>query len=292
MRKFYVIGNGFDKHYGLSSDYDNFKEFIKKQNSEIVDKVDDLFYRKIDLINEHPSWGEFESMLRVFSDLDYDEIYDEAMDNAEDDMDRAGYWDSPSFNVDYYNDYIDVLKDSFDDWILSLDKKVYDDHIFHFDQSDYFITFNYTMTLEKYFNINPENILHIHGDIDSEIILGHNDATEPYYMKLDPWQDDYRVTSTCEKINALLKKAAELYYKDSKSIVEAHKDIFDTIGDYDDVLIIGLSCGTEDEIYIKEIAKRAKHITFYHYVRDDNGLNNFELIMEKYNNKNYKIIDW
>lgn len=44
---FYVIGNGFDLHYGLNTTYRNFKEFLLKNGyRELVRKVDQLFSRR------------------------------------------------------------------------------------------------------------------------------------------------------------------------------------------------------------------------------------------------------
>ena len=98
---FYVIGNGFDLHYGLNTTYRNFKEFLLKNGyRELVRKVDQLFYERGSFSpKEIDTWSKFEDMLQVFNYLDADEIYDEAMDDAETDDDRAGYWDSPSWNV-------------------------------------------------------------------------------------------------------------------------------------------------------------------------------------------------
>lgn len=113
---FYVIGNGFDLHYGLKTAYSNFKVFLLENGyCELVSKVDQLFYERGNFSpKEIDTWSKFEDMLQVFNYLDADEIYDEAMYNAETDDDRAGYWDSPSWNVGYYNVYIRVLKQQFD----------------------------------------------------------------------------------------------------------------------------------------------------------------------------------
>ena len=107
---FYVIGNGFDLHYGLTTTYSNFKAYLLKNGyRELVRKVDQLFYEQgIFSPKEIDTWSKFEDMLQVFNYLDAEDIYDEAMSNAETDDDRAGYWDSPSWNVRYYNDYIRV----------------------------------------------------------------------------------------------------------------------------------------------------------------------------------------
>ena len=66
-------------------------------------------------------------MLQVFNCLDAEEIYDEAMSNAENDDNRADFWDSPSWNVSYYNDYIRVLKEQFEIWISSLNTHIVPD---------------------------------------------------------------------------------------------------------------------------------------------------------------------
>lgn len=304
MSIFYVIGNGFDKHYGLSSDYCNFKKYLKNKDEEIVNKVDDLFYRKLEDTEykkdteygkdaeRHLLWSNFESMLKVFSDLDYFEIFEEVMSNAQDDVDRSDYWDNPSFNVEYYNEYIDLLKSSFKDWIQKIDKEIINDHIFQFNDSDFFLTFNYTLALEKYFKIKAENIFHIHGDINSEIILGHNNKTEPCLVKLSSYEDDYRIASTSMKINELLKRAALLYFKDSKNIIKKNNGIFNSISNYEDVVIAGWSCGDEDKEYMQEIVQKASHITFYHYEKVPQDLYKFETLMKDFNYSKYCIKKW
>lgn len=40
---FYVVGNGFDLHYGLDTRYSSFKEYLFDKYRELVEKVDELF---------------------------------------------------------------------------------------------------------------------------------------------------------------------------------------------------------------------------------------------------------
>ena len=98
---FYVIGNGFDRHYGLETGYNHFKDFLYQNGyRELIAKVDDLFYERGDFSpDEIEDWFKFEDMLRTFNCLYADDLYEEAMANAETDDDRAGFWDSPSLNV-------------------------------------------------------------------------------------------------------------------------------------------------------------------------------------------------
>jgi hypothetical protein len=49
-----------------------------------------------------------------------------------------------------------------------------------------FLNFNYTRTLEKLYNIAPDKVLHIHGNVlysdINDILFGHGDDT--------PWEGD------------------------------------------------------------------------------------------------------
>ena len=50
---FYVIGNGFDRHYGLPTGYYDFKTFLLNNGyGELVHKIDTLFYERGFSINE------------------------------------------------------------------------------------------------------------------------------------------------------------------------------------------------------------------------------------------------
>lgn len=178
---FYVIGNGFDLHYGLKTTYSNFKVLLLENGyCELVSKVDQLFYERGNFSpKEIDTWSKFEDMLQVFNYLDADEIYDEAMDNAETDDDRAGYWDSPSWNVGYYNEYIRVLKQQFDSWIRSFNTHILPDQYFRPQKGDFVLSFNYTTTIEDSFYPVNFDILHIHGTVGQELVLGHNDYQKP-----------------------------------------------------------------------------------------------------------------
>lgn len=57
---------------------------------------------------------------------------------------------------------------------------------YHFDDSCYFINFNYTDTLIKRFGVNPENEYHIHGEANDpeSIIFGHSTHPETAFSEL------------------------------------------------------------------------------------------------------------
>ena len=277
---FYVLGNGFDLHYGLPTRYFDFKKYlITKGYRAMVEKVDDLIWRY-----RHYSpkdievWSEFEDMLMVFNDLDPDELYDEAFDNAETDDDRAGYWDSPSWNVNYYNKYIKVLKDEFDNWIREMNTKIIPDRCFNPVPGDAVLTFNYTTTVEDNFDIRGIQITHIHGTKNQEIMLGHNELPNPnLYTVIENEDSDYRDTTTRNAINEVLAQASQSYYKGSLQILHRYRQVFAQIPRFDKVVIMGLSCGQQDIIYVKEIIQQASLIEFYYY--DDKAKENFDKIL-------------
>lgn len=274
---FYVIGNGFDIHYGLNTSYYDFKKYlINNGHSELVNKVDKLFYEHGSYSpDEIVKWSEFENMLTVFNSLPADGILEEALDNAENDMDRAGYWDSPAWNVEYYNNYIEILKHQFDLWVKEMPTHITPDKYFNPTGDDYILTFNYTTTIEDNFNVAACNITHIHGTRNQEIILGHNEYAELDTFTLFEDEDTYfREEKAKEAVNHILELAADLYYKDSQNIICKYKQVFDHITSCEKVVIMGLSCGIQDKIYIQEIAKRTKHVDFYCHSKESKQ--NFE----------------
>lgn len=265
---FFVIGNGFDLHYGLHTAYHHFKRhLIDKGYGELVKKVDRLFYERGNFSPEDIiDWSKFEDMLVVFNHLYADEIYEEAMSNAENDDERADYFDSPSWNVNYYNDYIQVLKQQFALWVKHLDTHITQDQYFQPQAGDLVLTFNYTTTIEDNFFPVDFEIVHIHGTIGQEIVLGHNDYQEPdHFAIVEDEASDYRETTTQKAVNSILAFAANQYYKNSKSILSVYSDIFSRIPRFDKVVIMGLSCGLQDEEYIREIIKYSKYIEFYYH---------------------------
>ncbi len=289
---FYVIGNGFDLHYGLKTGYYNFKEhLIENGYEEIVKKVDGLFEERgeynPDLIE---NWSEFENMLEIFNHIFADDLYEEAMNNAEDDDDRSGYWDNPSWNADYYNDYIKILKEQFDLWIKSIDTHITTDAYFRPQKTDCILSFNYTTTIEDNYENCYLNITHIHGTKSQEIILGHNNYQEPDgFNVIEDEDSDYRDVTTKKAVNDILQLSSTQYYKNSLGILQRYMNNFLSISSYEKVVIMGLSCGKQDEMYIKEIIKSSKIIDFYY--RSDEAKNNFKKYVNV-KNVNVNYIKW
>lgn len=291
---FYVIGNGFDLHYGLQTSYRVFKKYLAAVNPDVVGRIDDLFsrYNMPNAPEDIEEWNSLEDMLAVFCHLDRDEIYEEALSNAETDDERADFFDSPAWNVGYYTQYIDILKQEFTNWINDIDVNVNQDDYFMPDKEDFILTFNYTETIEKNYSLDRANILHIHGKVGEDLIIGHNDYQEPDLYNVE-WNEDsdYRSTKAMEEVDNVLLKAAKLYYKDSKSVLECNRSFFEHINQCDKVVFLGLACGEEDYIYVEEIVRRAEKIDFFW--RDEGAKERFQSICDSENSKvQINFIKW
>ena len=284
---FYVIGNGFDLHYNLPTSYCHFKHYlIQNGKLDIVKKIDDLFEKQGCFNPENiEKWSDFENMLMVFNNLCAEDLYEEAFVNAETDDDRAGFWDSPSWNVSYYNEYIKILKQQFDCWINGMDTHITTDNYFNPQSGDAILTFNYTTTIEDNFDISDIKIIHIHGTKNQEIILGHNSKPDPDLLSVIEDEDsDYRDVTTRKAVNSIVTEAAENYYKDSITVLKEHSNLFKNISKFDKVIILGLSCGKQDELYLQEIIRYTKVIDFYWH--DKTSMESFDNIID---NSNVKI---
>ncbi|MDD3140390.1 MAG: AbiH family protein [Lachnospiraceae bacterium] len=280
----YVIGNGFDLHYGLKTSYTSFKKYLTKVNRDVVERMDDLFdrYNMANQSKDIEEWNTLEDMLVVFCELDGDEIYEEALSNAETDDDRADFFDSPSWNVGVYTRYIDILKQEFTNWLNEMNIVIKPDSFFMPSKEDFILTFNYTETVEKNYVCSNSNILHIHGKVGDNLVLGHNDYRKPYLYNIEWSEDsDYRSTKAMEDVNRVLLSAAKLYYKDSESILEYHSSFFDHVKKCDKVVFLGLSCGEQDNIYVEEIVDCAENIDFFWH--DKHARERFQSICDRVN---------
>lgn len=208
MSRLIILGNGFDLHYGLPTQYKNHLVPILKEKNEKFFKILDSIY-----FNGNPElWKDFEGEIGALKD---DEILHEkfredimTVQNIEPDSYPPGHnnyggdWmleysaaneaseKTPDFqtafrenNEEFFDNAFSFLEDGLREMCYAaqddLDAKISDDLIrkdFNFCNDDSFITFNYTNTLEKIYDFIPEeNILHIHESLESgeELIFGN-----------------------------------------------------------------------------------------------------------------------
>ena len=265
--KLFLIGNGFDRWQGLPTSYDNFRQYYfthileitkqlrikteKDKAGNIITPVEKIFG---DIFNPAALPGEFfwnfESSMALL-----------------DDQNIALYFGKSNKGVyqmqETLNDALEILRRAFGDWIKSIlieDKDIG----YRFDDSCYFINFNYTNTLEKSFQVDEGNVNYIHGDFsDTEsIVFGHSKHPEIAFPELMEQRFTHRIGGGKSKRLRELYLVEEVLYETDKHVQDNIDDLceFMTIDglhieDITDIYVLGHSFGEPDYEYFEFLVK-------------------------------------
>lgn len=312
MKSLYIIGNGFDIHHDLDTKYQSFAKFLAQTDREIYELL--LDYYGLPNISEDPAYDDDDEYWEDFSawsnfeialaDLNYEQV-------LEDNSELTANPFSPEFrDRDWHTYQVEMeeivkkltfgLISKFNQFICNVE---YPDQIYNkkinIISDSLFLTFNYTHTLEKYYNIDDENICHIHGkssDNKSRIVLGH--GTEPSSIKtkrrqppeglseeeLDEWNEenanlyDYSSESAKSEILSYFKKA----FKDTQSIISNNVSFFERLRDVENIYVLGHSISSVDIEYFKTVKQCATpqakwYVTYYN---DDEKKKHIEALTE------------
>lgn len=136
------------------------------------------------------------------------------------------------------------------------------------------LNFNYTSTIEKYIDTDPENpitVNYIHGklgDINNPVIFGYGDEMHHYYEKIE------RLNS-----NEFLKNFKSFGYFKTRNYQELSRFITSEIFD---VQIMGHSCGLSDRILLNSIFehKNCRQIKIFYHQKNEKENDHFEKTQE------------
>lgn len=271
MRRLFIIGNGFDIAHKLKTRYSDFQRYLLKKypnaspeygwipESIMMPDGDESFnddevvgfLLKIisEAENEGEAWSDLENTL---GKLDYDDFFD-SWDEEDNEWHNVYRNEDIASNI---KDAVIMIKNYFSDWINQIEfldvkpiecfKKMIDNH------NDLFLTFNYTMTLEKLYKV--KKVFHIHGQQDDELIFGHGNS-EDYY-------EDYLVNYTGSEY--YMSELQHELKKDTSKVIQQHKEYFKTLGLVDEIYSFGFSFSEVDLVYIEEICRSStENITWY-----------------------------
>jgi len=244
----YVIGNGFDLHHHLPTQYKHFKDYLRTADPEVYTWVDSY-------VPVEGDWSDLEAALAY---LDTDNIVSEL------EMFLASYsdenWsDSGHHDFQYEVDRVAsglsrTLQTRFGDWIRSIvipDRANVRTLLPGLDRNAAFLTFNYTSTLTKLYDVPTDHILFIHGDgadEASELVLGHAwEAGDRVSMqsKLDEEDHDHRVMEAF----GTLDEYFEATFKPSGLIIQQNATFFESLGSIREVVVLGHSLSDVDRAY-------------------------------------------
>ena len=224
--KLFIFGNGFDRAHNLPTKYCQFREWlIKKYDVCVEDEEIDLpDYRTnykdlegydekqfanffVHLIDDADSNSEIEDKWCCFEEdlakLRWELILDsvEYEYDDENDFDPWKTENKLSIKAQTCGDSNHILRTYFREWITYINelinemgddsKKPFFEKVF--GDSDKYLTFNYTNTLEQLYKI--KNVCHIHGSIAKweELIFGHCQPGHPQNEFKDHEYNRYEV---------------------------------------------------------------------------------------------------
>lgn len=254
----YIIGNGFDLNHRLPTGYGHFKAYVKSHDREVFEWVEDY-------VPAGESWGDLEMALAY---LDTDHIVsslEHFMGSYTDDNWR----DSGHHDFQYEVDRVagglgGTLQKLFAEWVSIIqipDAQSAQNRLAGLDINATYLTFNYTSTLTRVYQVPAENILYIHGestDADSDLVLGHGWAPEErpsLFDAVNHEDSDHRVMEAMQSLDTYFSNT----FKASKKIIEQNADFFAGLEDIAQVVVLGHSLNPVDAPYFVAVVQALKN---------------------------------
>ena len=277
----YIVGNGFDLHHwnGAKPDtsYQCFGNFLKNNDPDLH-----AFFSIFIPIEEY--WHEFECLLAEMDMDNFEEYVHEKTLNYINDSDPHCFGEA-SWEAEKYVDLLTKnIRQHFSDFISgnAADRGgvKYPDQIdnlkLKLPEKAQYLSFNYTNTLERYYNIPSNNICYIHGKADNvdDLIMGHgiepsklekkvaypempdNLSPQQQEMWLDAMSSEYYSPSGEIRDHAISDYWRKSF-KNTTAILQENLSFFDSCNGLEKVIVMGHSLSEVDLPYFEEVKKES-----------------------------------
>ena len=293
IQHLYIIGNGFDIYHGINSRYENYEQWLLKNHPNILNDIIEKYGYWNGKEEKNYFWSDFENNLAEIDIIEQAKIL--ANNNSPD-------YSSDHFSRDFHSSQIDArfqyetlvskIKESFGDWIKSLNDPT-EIYLPIETKQSFFITFNYTLTLEKHYRVTPEKVFHIHGSVlDNQFVLGHGKSREelekdnsledetPQNMDTDKLQEYYESNYDIfiqQAYDEIIEQLSSLQ-KDVQQIIKKHLLLFEKLKNISHVHVYGLSFSEIDLPYLNLIHEKSPMASWeisYFSENDTKKINSF-----------------
>ncbi|WP_195970936.1 bacteriophage abortive infection AbiH family protein [Clostridium thermobutyricum] len=273
----FVIGNGFDLGHNLETTYSDFRDYLENTNEVFLMELEQMYGFSNDsdkkLVKEY-LWKDFENNLSSIEETNIIEA-GETIDLGLE-IEDMGIEDTLSSHWENQYGFIKELNEFVMSWIGEIDinipKKT---KLINKCKDDMFITFNYTLVLEKVYGIDTSKILHIHGSIeedDLDPVIGHGNKQKV----IENRQIAYEAREQFYEKKCSIYNAIANYYertlKNVESFIGINNYFFRELKNINTISIIGHSLGDVDIPYFKEIKNYVNKNTIWKfYCYDENN---------------------
>lgn len=248
-RKLYIIGNGFDLHHGIPSEFADFKEFVREHDSDLLKAIESYLFA----IRE--DWKDLESALAtievesIVNDLEHF-MTSYGADNWSD----SGHHDF-QYEVSRVVECLSIqLRRRLGQWICQVPIPTPETapvRLRTIDRTALFLTFNYTPTLQRLYTVPDTHILHIHGRANlsaDHLILGHawNPRERP---SLNDRGDIEELDTRLIEAHGILDRYFSDTFKPSARLIHEHRSFFERLATLEEVCVLGHSLSAVDIPY-------------------------------------------
>lgn len=254
----YIIGNGFDLAHGIATKYSDFKIWLfVNGHANVILELQSAFPSQ-EKNGNYLLWSDFEKALGLF---DFDKVinwgFEDLLITAECSIDGQIL----RFPQKCINTQLpDIVSEAFAQWVRSIPIN-HAPITYNLKKDAYYLTFNYTDTLEKLYTIQDRQILHIHGRASSGnmLIVGHNREINlsNYWNNNLSMRENNERTQKLADINEMRKPCAD--------IIEQNNLFFQRLTNVNEVYIKGHSCSEIDYPYLQKVKSIVSSKAVWHF---------------------------
>ena len=290
--RLFIIGNGFDLYHGLKTSFADYHRFLIENYPKTLESIQCSKYFDgcgIDIFDEHNVfWTDVERHLKFNYDLMLEETVDEYYPpNLLEKSDAR--WHRVEFDADEKAKKIDnsFTNEALIQWMKSIDVLMCNQtKKFSFGSEDYFVSFNYTETLEDVYGVESTRILHIHGCISNPKSLQFGNPDQTSRIIREKFEMDYGDKDFYEMT---IKPAEEKYLIIADSM---SKDLDENIPIlrsflknkiFENVTIMGHSfMGVDKPYYDKVLIPMYSKLDWTIFAHGDDAVKNAETFFARY----------
>lgn len=301
MNNLYVVGNGFDLAHGLKTAYWDFRCYLDRYAQDFLVELEKMYgiypideedwriqkqLKQIKIKREEQLkqvlWKNFEKDLASIDETRMLDWSSSVVDSLDLESGLIGIEDTLNDYWEREYSFIVELQKYLYKWArqIRLFKAQPKKNVLLGNREDYFLTFNYTSTLERIYRVNSSNVAHIHGGLPPycsiEPVIGHGDKKKIEYNRELADDADNRSDEAQSSIYNAIANYYERTLKNTDRYILLNKSFLTKLDSVKTVYVIGHSLGSVDYPYFRfvrsQISSDAHWIVFFHSPEEKNSL--------------------